>query len=126
MTTSPDDVPGRSGEMVQYLIHPVIRPRIDAWLESQGLSVGRIPSSPDDLPTYAIVPGEELRAAVENPRTIWKPTPLPGEPDRVIPVDPDARISRPFNPEGHNGVCTTCGKPAHPHPMRHPVTGIHP
>jgi hypothetical protein len=47
------------GGVVQYLIHPALRPRLDEWLTSQGFQVGRLPTDvegEDSLPTYLISP----------------------------------------------------------------------
>jgi hypothetical protein len=51
------------GGVVQYLIHPALRPALDQWLASRGLRVDLLPAEmqdEDDLPTYLIAPTEEL------------------------------------------------------------------
>lgn len=50
-------------EVSQYLVHPALRDRLDAWLISQGFRVDRVPpefEGEDSLPTYLISPGDEL------------------------------------------------------------------
>lgn len=46
-------------EVVQYLIHPALRPRLDAWLITQGLRIDRLPpdvEGEDSLPTFLVAP----------------------------------------------------------------------
>lgn len=54
-------------EVVQYLIHPALREKLDAWLASQGLRVDRLPAEvegDDSLPTFLVAPTDELMASV--------------------------------------------------------------
>lgn len=56
--------PGRDegqDQVSQYLVHPALRPRLDAWLESQGFRVDRLPADVEgegQLPTYLVAPAE--------------------------------------------------------------------
>jgi hypothetical protein len=50
---APDD---HAEEPIQVWLHPVLREPFEAWLAERGLHLARIPSRPDDLPTYAVTP----------------------------------------------------------------------
>lgn len=46
-------------QVSQYLVHPALRPRLDAWLRSQGFRVDRLPPDVEgesSLPTYLVAP----------------------------------------------------------------------
>lgn len=53
-------------EIANYLIHPALRPQLDAWLQAQGFKVDRLPpdlSGRDTWPTYMVTPtGARLRS----------------------------------------------------------------
>jgi len=54
-------------EVVQYLIHPALRPRLDAWLTAQGLRVDRLPpeiEGKDSLPTFLVAVGDDLMRSI--------------------------------------------------------------
>lgn len=58
-----------SDDPVQYLIHPALRPSLDAWLESRGMRVDPLPAemqSPDQLVTYLVAPADP-------PTEVWTP-----------------------------------------------------
>lgn len=59
-------------DVSMYLIHPAFKPRLDEWLESQGMVVQRTPWLDDDaqeepLPTYLVAVGEELMRRARQP-----------------------------------------------------------
>jgi hypothetical protein len=54
-------------DLVQYLIHPALRPHLDAWLASRGLTTGRVPTDEGDLPMYAIVPSVDDGETPDRP-----------------------------------------------------------
>lgn len=47
-------------EVVQYVIHPALRPTVDQWLATLGYEVVKVETSDDDLPTFVISPTTEL------------------------------------------------------------------
>jgi hypothetical protein len=53
-----------NSEVCEYLIHPALKPKLDAWLLTQGIEVHRAPfldsDEPDALPVYLLTPTDEL------------------------------------------------------------------
>ena len=53
-------------EISQYLIHPALRPQLDAWLHEHGFRIDRLPPAlegRDTMPTFLVSPtGARLRA----------------------------------------------------------------
>jgi hypothetical protein len=51
------------GDVSEYLVHPAFKPRLDAWLATQGMEAVRMPfldgEDPDAIPIYNIQPTQE-------------------------------------------------------------------
>jgi hypothetical protein len=60
MATNP---PPAEGEIRQVLVHPVVWPRLEAWLLGRGIELCNISSAldDDDLATYVMTPIAPLR-----------------------------------------------------------------
>lgn len=43
-------------ETIQVVLHPVLRQEFEHWLALRNATLSRIPSDPDDLPTYVVSP----------------------------------------------------------------------
>jgi hypothetical protein len=53
--------PSREDDVIQVVVHPVLRPALEDWLDRRGWELWRMPDFvEDDLPTYSIRPKEAL------------------------------------------------------------------
>jgi hypothetical protein len=48
-----------SEQVIQVVLHPVLRPSFEKWLDENGWLLLPIPVGDDDLPTYSISPKDE-------------------------------------------------------------------
>lgn len=56
-----------AGDVRSLLVHPVLWPRVAAWVAAQGLILTRYPGEPDDLETWAITPSAAAMRAATGP-----------------------------------------------------------
>lgn len=97
LSTAPaDQADTADGAIAQYVVHPALRGRLEAWLRAEGFETQRMPDSGvGDVATFVVVPGED------RARGMW------GPPDhRTPPAGPDNTVHGPVwepvrPPTGH-------------------------